>query len=139
MTTNVPMSMFEGKPLLMLMDGHALVHRAWHAIREPLTVSATGEDVRGVYGFVNSFIRNLQDWEPTHCAIAFDLPAPTFRHLRFKDYKAHRPPTPPELRSQFERIRQLIEAFANSCLPVRGIRSRRCARHPLPTGRGAGD
>ena len=103
--------MLEGKPLLMLMDGHALVHRAWHAIREPLTVRATGEDVRGVYGFVNSFIRSLKDWEPTHCAIAFDLRAPTFRHKRFKDYKAHRPPTPPELRSQFERVRQLVDAF----------------------------
>ena len=111
MTNNGPQSMLEGKPLLMLMDGHALVHRAWHAIREPLTVRATGEDVRGVYGFVNSFIRSLQDWEPTHCAIAFDLPVPTFRHERFKEYKAHRPPTPPELRSQFERIRQLLEAF----------------------------
>ena len=111
MATNGPRSMLDGKPLLMLMDGHALVHRAWHAIREPLTVSATGEDVRGVYGFVNSFIRSLQDWEPTHCAIAFDLPAPTFRHERYKDYKAHRPPTPPELRSQFERVRQLIDAF----------------------------
>lgn len=111
MTTNGPQSMLEGKPLLMLMDGHALVHRAWHAIREPLTVSATGEDVRGVYGFVNSFMRSLQDWEPTHCAIAFDLRAPTFRHKRFKDYKAHRPPTPPELRSQFERVRQLVDAF----------------------------
>ena len=111
MTTDGTKSMLEGKPLLMLMDGHALVHRAWHAIREPLTVSATGEDVRGVYGFVNSFIRSLQDWEPSHCAIAFDLPAPTFRHERFKEYKAHRPPTPPELRSQFERVRQLIAAF----------------------------
>ena len=111
MATNGPRSMLDGKPLLMLMDGHALVHRAWHAIREPLTVSATGEDVRGVYGFVNSFIRSLQDWEPTHCAIAFDLPAPTFRHERYKDYKAHRPPTPPELRSQFERVRQLMDAF----------------------------
>ncbi len=111
MTTDGSQSMLEGKPLLMLMDGHALVHRAWHAIREPLTVSATGEDVSGVYGFVNSLIRSLQDWEPTHCAIAFDLPAPTFRHKRFKDYKAHRPPTPPELRSQFERVRQLIDAF----------------------------
>ena len=111
MTTNGPQSMLDGKPLLMLMDGHALVHRAWHAIREPLTVSATGEDVRGVYGFVNSFMRSLQDWEPTHCAIAFDLRAPTFRHKRFKEYKAHRPPTPPELRSQFERVRQLVDAF----------------------------
>ncbi len=112
MTASGTQSMLESKPLLMLMDGHALVHRAWHGIPEPLTVSGTGEDVRGVYGFVNSFIRSLQDWEPTHCAIAFDLPAPTFRHERFKDYKAHRPSTPPELRSQFKLVRQLIDAFA---------------------------
>ena len=111
MTTNGPKSMLDAKPLLMLMDGHALVHRAWHAIREPLTVSATGEDVRGVYGFVNSLLSNLQEWQPTHCAIAFDLPAPTFRHKRYEDYKAHRPPTPPELRSQFDHVRQLIDAF----------------------------
>ena len=111
MTTNGTMSMLEEKPLLIIMDGHALVHRAWHAIQQPLNVSSTGEEVRGVYGFLNSFIRSLQDWEPTHCAIAFDLPVPTFRHIRFKEYKAHRPPTPPELKSQFVRVRQLVEAF----------------------------
>ena len=105
------MPMLEEKPLLVLMDGHALVHRAWHAIQQPLNVSATGEEVRAVYGFLNTFLRTLSDWNPTHIAMTFDLPVPTFRHRRFKDYKAHRPPTPPELRSQFGRIRQLMEAF----------------------------
>lgn len=105
------MPMFKEKPLLILMDGHALVHRAWHAIPQPLTVSATGEEVRAVYGFLNTFLRTLSDWNPTHCAITFDLPVPTFRHQQFKAYKAHRPPTPPELRSQFSRIRQLMEVF----------------------------
>ena len=104
-------SMLDEKPLLILMDGHAIVHRAWHAIREPLTVRSTGEEVRAVYGFLNTFFRMLQDWEPTHCAIAFDLPAPTFRHLQFKEYKAQRPPSPPELRAQFVRVRQVVEAF----------------------------
>ena len=104
-------AMLDRTPLLILMDGHALVHRAWHAIRQPLTVQATGEEVRAVYGFLNSFLRTLSDWQPTHCAIAFDLPEPTFRHREFADYKAHRPPTPPELRGQFRRIRELVTVF----------------------------
>ena len=111
MSTGTTMSMLSEKPLLILMDGHALVHRAWHAIQQPLNVSSTGEEVRAVFGFLNSFLRTLSDWQPTHCAITFDLPAPTFRHLHFKEYKAQRPPTPPELRAQFERIRQLVDAF----------------------------
>ena len=100
------------KPLLMLMDGHALIHRAFHGIQTPLSISTTGEDVRGVYGFLNTLLRNLADLNPTHCAVAFDLSAPTFRHTRFKEYKAQRPPTPPELRPQFDRVRQLVHAFS---------------------------
>ena len=111
MSSSGTKSMLAEKPLLFLMDGHALVHRAWHAIQQPLNVSSTGEEVRAVYGFLNTYLRALSDWEPTHCAIAFDLPAPTFRHKQFKEYKAQRPPTPPELRGQFDRIRQLVRAF----------------------------
>ena len=104
-------SMLEPAQLLLLLDGHALLHRAWHAIRDPLTVRSTGEEVRAVFGFFNSLLRTLADRKPSHLAVTFDLPQPTFRHESFKEYKAHRPPTPPELRSQFGRIRQLIEAF----------------------------
>ncbi|MEC9278867.1 MAG: 5'-3' exonuclease H3TH domain-containing protein [Chloroflexota bacterium] len=97
--------------LLILIDGHALVHRSFHAIQQPLTVSTTGEDVRGVYGFVNAFLRTLGEWRPSHVVITFDLPAPTFRHEMFDQYKAHRPPTPPELRTQFDRVRQVMTTF----------------------------
>ncbi|PKB64521.1 MAG: DNA polymerase I [SAR202 cluster bacterium Io17-Chloro-G2] len=97
----------------MLMDGHAMVHRSFHAIaaQGALTVSATGEDVTGVLGFTNVFLKALNDWKPTYCAIAFDTRAPTFRHLRFEDYKAQRPPTPVALRPQFDRVKQLMTAF----------------------------
>ena len=101
----------ERKPLLLLMDGHALVHRAWHAIREPLNVRATGEDVRAIFGFLNIFLKTLNDRHPTHVAIAFDVSAPTFRHEQFEEYKAHRPPTPAELRPQFDRVKELMAAF----------------------------
>ncbi len=105
--------MTERPSLLMLMDGHAMVHRSFRAIstQRHLSVSATGEDTTGVYGFVNVFLRALQDWRPSHCAIAFDTRAPTFRHERFEAYKAQREPSPPELRHQFDRVKQLMAAF----------------------------
>ena len=98
--------------LLILIDGHALVHRAHHAMRDPLTVQSTGEVVSGVYGFLNMFLRAMEEWKPTHCIVTFDVSAPTFRHEAFEEYKAHRPPTPPELREQFGRVRQFMDAFS---------------------------
>ena len=108
------------KPLLMVMDGHAMVHRSFRAIslRQNMTVSRTGEDVTGVYGFANVFLRALKDWQPAYCAIAFDTPAPTFRHQQFPDYKAQREPAPPELRPQFGRAKELMLAFG---VPVYAI------------------
>ena len=109
------MSLFpqERQPLLMIMDGHAMVHRSFRAIstQRNLTSSATGEDTTGVYGFANVFLRALQEWNPAYCAIAFDTSAPTFRHQQFEEYKAQRPPSPPELRPQFDRVKQLMAAF----------------------------
>ena len=120
------MPLFESvseKPLLMIMDGHAMVHRSFRAIatQRHLTVSTTGEDVTGVYGFTNVFLRALQDWKPTHVAIAFDTPAPTFRHQRFEEYKAQRQPSPPELRPQFGRVKELMQAFGVPVFEVEGF------------------
>lgn len=102
----------ERRPLLMIMDGHAMVHRSFRAIstQRNLTSSA-GEDTTGVFGFANVFLRALQEWNPAYCAIAFDTAAPTFRHEQFAGYKAQRPPSPPELRPQFDRVKQLMTAF----------------------------
>ena len=98
------------KPLLLLFDGHALVHRAFHAL-PPLSVSKTGEPTGAIYGFIRMILKVLQDFKPTHLAIAFDRPAPTFRHLEFKEYKAQRPAAPDELRRQFGRVREVVKAF----------------------------
>ena len=113
--------MLDNKPLLLLMDGHAIAHRAWHAIREPLNVRATGQDVRAVFGFLNIFLKTLGDRIPTHVAVAFDVSAPTFRHERFADYKAQRPPTPPELRPQFDVIKEVMTAFGVPIYEQAGI------------------
>ena len=131
------------RPLLMIIDGHALVHRSWHAIsvRQHLTVSKTGEDITAVYGFANTFLKAIQEWTPTHCAIAFDLPTPTFRHLQYEDYKAQRPDAPPELRPQFQRVKQLMQAFAVPIFEMDGFEgddiigtlSRQAEEHKLET------
>ncbi len=98
------------KRLLILFDGHALIHRAFHALPS-LTVSKTGEPTGAVYGFASMLLKVAAELKPTHWAIAFDSPAPPFRHTQFEDYKAHRPPTPDELKRQFKRVRELVEAF----------------------------
>ena len=98
------------KPLLVLFDGNAIIHRAFHAL-PPLTVHKTGETVGAVYGFAQMLLKAINDLKPTHYAIAFDKAAPTFRHQMFDQYKAHRPRTPDELVNQFGRVRQLVETF----------------------------
>ena len=115
-------SSIEREPLLMIMDGHAMVHRSFRAIstQRHLTVNATGEDVTGVYGFANVFLRALNEWNPAYCAIAFDMSAPTFRHKQFPEYKAQRESTPEELRPQFGRVKQLMEAFGVAVFELEG-------------------
>jgi DNA polymerase-1 len=98
------------KPLLVLFDGNALIHRAFHAL-PPLTVRKTGETVGAVYGFALMLLKVINELKPSHYAIAFDMRAPTFRHQLFDQYKAQRPPMPDELVGQLERVRQLVEAF----------------------------
>jgi DNA polymerase-1 len=100
----------EKKQLLLLFDGHALLHRAFHAL-PPLTQPKTGELVNAVYGFASTLLKVFADFEPTHWAVAFDRPVPTFRHEMFEEYKAQRPATPEELKSQIKKVHQLVEAF----------------------------
>jgi DNA polymerase-1 len=100
----------EKKQLLLLFDGHALLHRAFHAL-PPLTQPKTGELVNAVYGFTSTLLKVFADFKPTHWAVAFDRPVPTFRHEMFEEYKAQRPATPEELKSQIKKVHQLVEAF----------------------------
>jgi DNA polymerase-1 len=100
----------EKKQLLLLFDGHALVHRAFHAL-PPLTQPKTGELVNAVYGFASTLLKVFADFAPTHWAVAFDRPVPTFRHEMFEEYKAQRPTAPEELKSQIKKVHQLVEAF----------------------------
>ena len=105
--------------LLLLVDGHALLHRAFHAV-PPLTIPRTGEPIGAVYGFALILLRVLNDYKPTHVAVALDRPTPTFRHEEFVGYKANRVKVPSELVSQFQRMRELVEAFGIPIFEVDG-------------------
>ncbi|MCH8101763.1 MAG: hypothetical protein IIB28_01250, partial [Chloroflexi bacterium] len=102
--------MAEQKPLLMLLDGHAMVFRAWFSIPERLSTSA-GIDTRGVYGFMSTFIKIVNDHRPTHVVLTFDTQAPTFRDELFPDYKAQRPPAPDDLHAQIPMVKDVMAAF----------------------------
>ncbi|MDO8491256.1 MAG: DNA polymerase I [Dehalococcoidia bacterium] len=107
------------KPVLLLFDGNAIVHRAFHAL-PPLTVSKTGEIVGAVYGFASTLLKVQRELKPTHWAVAFDYPAPTFRRIQFEEYKAHRPKAPDELVAQFHRVRELVAAFSIPVFELQG-------------------
>lgn len=94
----------------MLIDGNALVHRAYHAL-PPLTVKKTGETVNAVYGFAMMLLKVLNELKPAHCAIAFDTSGPTFRHRIYNQYKAQRPRTPIDLLGQIKRVKQLTSSL----------------------------
>ncbi len=95
---------------LLLIDGHAMVHRAFHALPENLT-TPRGEVVNATYGFTTMLLKILNEERPDYVIVTFDRSAPTFRHLQFVDYKAQRPPMPEVMRPQFGRIREIVEAF----------------------------
>jgi len=97
------------KQKFVIIDGHALIHRAYHAI-PPLTTKG-GEIVNAVYGFSVILLKVIKDLSPDFVVVALDLPDKTFRHHEFKEYKANRPPAPDDLISQFALVREVIEAF----------------------------
>lgn len=94
---------------LMLIDGHALMHRAYHAL-PPLSTSQ-GELTNAVFGFASMLLKAIDTIRPTHVIMAMDRPSPTFRHESYAGYKATRPRTPQELVGQFQRVREVAAAM----------------------------
>lgn len=98
------------KQKFVVIDGNALIHRAWHALPPTLTTK-NGEVVNAVYGFTMILLRVLKDLKPEYLAVTFDLAAPTFRHKEYKEYKAQRVKQADELYTQFPRIKEVVRAF----------------------------
>lgn len=97
------------KEKFLIIDANSVIHRAYHAL-PPLTTKK-GEAVGAVYGFLLVFFRVVREFRPDFLAACFDTPSPTFRHQRFAEYKAKRPPTAEDIRSQMPVVKTILEAF----------------------------
>ncbi len=99
----------EDKKRLLIIDSNSVIHRAYHAL-PPLTAKS-GQLVNAVYGFLLVFFKALKDFSPDFVAASFDYPAPTFRHEKYKGYKAKRPPAPENLYSQIPAVKEILNTF----------------------------
>ncbi len=100
-----------GEQTLYLIDGSALIYRAFFAfIRNPL-INSRGENTSASFGFASSLLKILKEEAPDHVAVIFDTKAPTFRHEMYKEYKSTRAKMPEELVDQLPRIREIVAAL----------------------------
>ncbi len=95
---------------LVLIDGNAILHRAFHALPQTLT-SPDGTPVNAVYGFTTMLFKLFTDLKPTYIAVAFDRPKPTFRKQLFAGYQAHRPKMDEGLSSQIAKVHDVVRSF----------------------------
>lgn len=107
------------KKRFLIIDANALIHRAYHAL--PPLRNRKGELINAIYGFCSIFFKILKELEPDFIIATFDLPFPTFRHKKFKEYKAKRPKTPEELSQQILKVKDLLKEFDIPVLEKRGF------------------
>jgi len=103
--------MGKNKEKLVLVDGHALIHRAFHALSRANLTSPNGEPTGAVYGFAVMLLSIFTKLKPDYIIVAFDTGKPTFRHQQYQGYKANRIKAPQELYDQIPRIQELVEVF----------------------------
>jgi DNA polymerase I len=96
---------------LFLLDAYALIFRAYYAFIKNPRVTSKGMNTSAVFGFLLALEEVLQKQKPTHIAVVFDTPVPTFRHEMYKEYKAHRDETPEDIIKAVPYIKRLIEAY----------------------------
>ncbi|HAT1734612.1 TPA: DNA polymerase I [Legionella pneumophila] len=107
------------KPPLILIDGSSYFFRAFHAL-PPLT-NSKGQPTGAIYGVANMIKKIIKDYQPEEIAVVFDAKGKTFRDEWYPEYKAHRPPMPQELSSQFQPLIQLLQAMGLPLLIIDGV------------------
>lgn len=96
---------------LFLLDAYALIFRSYYAFIKNPRITSKGLNTSAIFGFLLTLEEVLQKQKPTHIAVVFDTPAPTFRHEMYKEYKANRDETPEDIRKSVPYIKKLIEAY----------------------------
>ena len=94
---------------IYLIDGSAYIYRAYHAIRN--LTNSKGLPTNATFGFARMILKLVEERSPEHMVICFDVRGPTFRHERYPDYKANRPPMPEDMALQIPYIKKIVEGF----------------------------
>ena len=103
---------------LLAIDGNSIINRAFYGIR-PLT-NREGIHTNAIYGMINIIMKQVERLSPDYLAVAFDVKAPTFRHEFYKEYKAGRHATPPELLEQIPYAKDCLRALGFNVLELSG-------------------
>jgi len=107
------------EPTLYLIDGSSYLYRAYHAL--PNLTNSAGEPTGALLGVANMLRRLLKDAGPDKVVVVFDAKGPTFRHEMYDQYKANRPPMPPELRQQIAPIHEIVGLLGLPLIQVPGV------------------
>lgn len=106
---------------LFLLDAYALIFRAYYAFIRSRMINSKGLNTSAIYGFTAALEEILRTESPTHIAVVFDPPGPTFRHDKYKEYKANREATPEEIKASVPWIKKILEAFNIPVIEVEGF------------------
>jgi len=109
----------ERTKILYLIDGSAYIYRAYHAIRG--LTNSKGQPTNAVFGFTRMLIKLIEDRSPEYVVMFFDAKGPTFRHARYSDYKANRPPMPEDLIPQIPAIKEVTGCFNVPMMEMTGF------------------
>ncbi|MBQ8427791.1 MAG: DNA polymerase I, partial [Clostridia bacterium] len=104
---------------LVLIDGNSLINRAFYAT--PAFTTKSGTPTNGVFGFVKLLLKIIADKKPSYMAVAFDVHAPTFRHVQFDAYKAGRKPMPNELAVQMPILKEVLATMGIKTIEKAGF------------------
>lgn len=105
---------------LVLLDGMAMVYRAYFALNGSNRMNSKGMNTSAVLGFTTTMYDLIKKLKPTHMAVAFDMPKPTFRHEMYPEYKANREAMPEAIQVGLPYVKQIIEAFNIPILTCEG-------------------
>lgn len=103
---------------LLLIDGHSILNRAFYGL--PDMTNAKGEHTNAVLGFLNILFKLIDEEKPSNLCVAFDVNKPTFRHIRYEEYKGTRKPMPEELREQVPLIKEVLKSMNVSMIEKGG-------------------
>ncbi len=105
---------------ILLIDGNSLLNRAFYGTQNSFLKNAEGLYTGALYGFMNIYLKQADIICPEYAAVAFDVGKPTFRHLKYAEYKAGRHAMPEELAMQFPIAKELIDAMGIARLELPG-------------------